>query len=96
MEQPFEVKYHGENTTYVLAVYRSYDDQGQRSRYTIVLDEVSLGDLAKAEDAWVWISGGKEGPNHGGINFNEHSAQEIGKAIEAHLSEADGEDSGAG
>jgi len=86
MEQPFEITYNSKNTSFVLAVYRSYRGQQQDPYYTIVVDEVSLGDLVKVDHSWKWESGGKEGPNHGGINLDANSAAEIGQGIDNYLS----------
>ena len=87
MEEPFEINYSSGDTSFVLAVYRSGDDQEPRSRYTIVVDEVSLGVLTKKDDnSWVWKSGGKEGPNHAGVNLYPDSAARIGKSIDEYES----------
>jgi hypothetical protein len=87
MEEPFEINYSTGETSFVLAVYRSRDDQESKWRYTIVVDEVSLGVLSKQDDdSWIWESGGKEGPNHAGVNLYPDSAAQIGEAIEGHES----------
>lgn len=85
MEEPFEITYSSGDTSFVLAVYRSQEDQESESRYTIVIDEVSLGVLIKQDKgSWVWESGGKEGPNHGGVNLYPDSASRIGQSIGQH------------
>lgn len=87
MEEPFEITYSSGDTSYVLAVYCSKDDQELKSRYTIVVDEVSLGVLIKSnDDFWIWLSGGKEGHNHAGVNLHSDSAASIGESIDEYLS----------
>lgn len=88
MEEPFEITYSSGDTSYVLAVYRSRDDQGSKPRYTVVVDEVSLGVLTNSDDtSWRWESGGKEGPNHAGVQLHADSANQIGEAINEYLSQ---------
>lgn len=87
MEEPFEISYRSGDTSYVLAVYRSQDDQGSKPRYTVVVDEVSLGVLKNLEDSsWTWESGGKEGLNHAGVHLYPDSAKKIGELITEYLS----------
>lgn len=87
MEEPFEITYSSGDTSFVLAVYRSREDQESKFRYTIVVDEVSLGVLNRQDDnSWAWESGGKEGPNHAGVNLYPDSAVMIGKSIDEHES----------
>ncbi|PRY50850.1 hypothetical protein B0I27_10856 [Arcticibacter pallidicorallinus] len=85
MEEPFEITYSSGDTSFVLAVYRSLENQESKWRYTIVIDEVSLGVLVKHDNSsWAWESGGKEGPNHGGVNLYPDSASRIGELIDQH------------
>jgi hypothetical protein len=90
MEEPFEINYSSGDTSFVLAVYRSKDNQESKSRYTIVVDEVSLGVLIRQDDSsWTWESGGKEGPNHGGVNLYPDSAAKIGESIDGYESKGE-------
>lgn len=87
MEEPFEISYRSGDTSYVLAVYRSQGDQESKPRYTIVVDEVSLGVLTNFDDSsWTWESGGKEGLNHAGVHLYPDSASRIGESIKQYLS----------
>lgn len=87
MEEPFEITYSSGDTSFVLAVYRARDNQESKSRYTIVVDEVSLGVLTKQDNNfWVWESGGKEGPNHAGVKLYPNSAAKIGESIDGYES----------